>query len=279
MPPAAPRRRGRRVIARTPGLASPTRTCQRPPSRYSCGNGFHDRLRARPCRGCVSPAPRGRHRSRRAAGAATGRRTRRGAGLRSGRGPSAATQDVVVGPAPSVPYPYPHVAAGELEAMRDEARRRVERRLAQRGIDDAQVHVALDASVAEGLRRIAGDNDAELMVVGSRGRGTVRAALLGSTSTRSPAMPRVRWSWCPPPTDRRRGRRRQAGSRASAGRLHADAVQRVAEALLRRRVELLSHRVVRRAGLVTQRVDALADLVAARVAAGLDQPRDLGGGA
>ena len=103
-------------------------------------------------------------------------------GFAAAGAPPPATQDVVVGPAPSVPYPYPHVAAGELEAMRDEARRRVERRLAQQGIDDARVQVALDASVAEGLRRIAGDNDAELMVVGSRGRGTVRAALLGSTS-------------------------------------------------------------------------------------------------
>lgn len=93
-----------------------------------------------------------------------------------------ATQDVVVGPAPSVPYPYPHVAAAELEAMRDEARRRIEALLTHRGVDSARVEVALDAGVADGLRRIAVDNHAELLIVGSRGRGTVRAALLGSTS-------------------------------------------------------------------------------------------------
>jgi nucleotide-binding universal stress UspA family protein len=66
--------------------------------------------------------------------------------------------------------------------MRDEARRRIERLLAQRGVATARVEVALDASVADGLRRIATDHHAELLIVGSRGRGTVRAALLGSTS-------------------------------------------------------------------------------------------------
>ncbi|MDP1850502.1 MAG: universal stress protein [Solirubrobacteraceae bacterium] len=96
--------------------------------------------------------------------------------------PPPSTQDVVVGPAPSVPYPYPHLATAELEAMRDEARRCVERLLARRGMDTARVEVALDVSVADGLRRIAADNDAELLIVGSRGRGAVRAALLGSTS-------------------------------------------------------------------------------------------------
>jgi len=103
-------------------------------------------------------------------------------GFAAAGAPPPATRDVVVGPAPSVPYPYPHLAAAELEAMRDEARRRIERLLAQRGVATARVEVALDASVADGLRRIATDHHAELLIVGSRGRGTVRAALLGSTS-------------------------------------------------------------------------------------------------
>lgn len=103
-------------------------------------------------------------------------------GFAAAGAPAPATPDVVVGPAPSVPYPYPHMAAGELEAMRDDTRRRVERQLAQRGVNAARVEVALDASVADGLRRLAAENDAELLIVGSRGRGTVKAALLGSTS-------------------------------------------------------------------------------------------------
>jgi nucleotide-binding universal stress UspA family protein len=103
-------------------------------------------------------------------------------GFAAAGAPAPATPDVVVGPAPSVPYPYPHVAAGELEAMREDARQRVERLLARHGVDSARIEVALDASVADGLRQIAADHHAELLIVGSRGRGTVRAALLGSTS-------------------------------------------------------------------------------------------------
>lgn len=90
---------------------------------------------------------------------------------------------VDVAPAPALPFPYPVAPdAAELDEVRDEARRRVEQRLAQWGVKDAEVEIGLDATVADGLRRIATDRDAELLVVGSRGRGTVRAALLGSTS-------------------------------------------------------------------------------------------------
>lgn len=103
-------------------------------------------------------------------------------GFAAAGAPPPATTDVVVGPAPSVPYPYPHLAAAELEAIRDEARRRVQKRLEQWGIEPVRIEVALDVGIADGLRRIAADNHAELLVVGSRGRGTVRAALLGSTS-------------------------------------------------------------------------------------------------
>ena len=90
--------------------------------------------------------------------------------------------DAVIGvPGPAIPYPMA-VSDTELAEVRDAARRRVEQLLAQWHVDDAQIAVALDATVADGLRRSATDHDAELLVIGSRGRGTVRAALLGSTS-------------------------------------------------------------------------------------------------
>jgi nucleotide-binding universal stress UspA family protein len=71
--------------------------------------------------------------------------------------------------------------AGRLDEFRNEGHDRVARLLAQWGIENAQGEVALDATPADGLRRIASDRDAKLLVVGSHGRGTVRAALLGST--------------------------------------------------------------------------------------------------
>ncbi len=94
---------------------------------------------------------------------------------------AAGSGGALIAPAPA-PYPYLPPEPAELDELRDESRRRVEQLLAQWGVDDAQVEVVLDASVADGLRRIAADRDAELLVVGSRGRGTIRAALLGSTS-------------------------------------------------------------------------------------------------
>ena len=84
-------------------------------------------------------------------------------------------------PGPVVPYPTAPSAA-ELTELRDDTRRRVEQRLVQWQVDDAQVEVGLDATPADGLRRTAADRDAELLVIGSRGHGTMRAALLGSTS-------------------------------------------------------------------------------------------------
>ncbi len=96
----------------------------------------------------------------------------------------AADQDAaVVALAPAVPYPYPLPAdAGELDAARDDLRRRVERLVVQHGVHDAEIEVQFGVDVAEVLRQIAVDRAAELLVVGSRGHGTVRAALLGSTS-------------------------------------------------------------------------------------------------
>lgn len=103
-------------------------------------------------------------------------------GFLAAGGPATAGENLVVAPAPGVPYPYPLAPAAELDEVRAEARRRVERLLARRRIGDATAEVAVDASVPEGLRRIASACDAEFLVVGSRGRGALRAALLGSTS-------------------------------------------------------------------------------------------------
>ncbi|MDP8908358.1 MAG: universal stress protein [Chloroflexota bacterium] len=99
-------------------------------------------------------------------------------------GPAVTSADrAIVAPAPAMPNEYPVMPeAAEVDEARAEARQRIERLLRGCGIEDAQVVVALDDSVADGLRRIAADHDTELLVVGSRGHGTVRAALLGSTS-------------------------------------------------------------------------------------------------
>jgi nucleotide-binding universal stress UspA family protein len=102
-------------------------------------------------------------------------------GFLSAGGPAGA-EHVVVGPAPTVPFPYPVVPAAEFEEVRRAARRRIDELLAGCGVKAAEVEVAVHPTVADGLRDVAAARDAELLIVGSRGRGTVQAALLGSTS-------------------------------------------------------------------------------------------------
>ena len=98
-------------------------------------------------------------------------------------GPDLASGAVVGAPGPVLPHPYP-VGADDAQSdeLRDDARRGVEQLLEQWGFSDVEIEVALDATAADGLRRIAADRDAELLVVGSRRRGAVSAVLLGSTS-------------------------------------------------------------------------------------------------
>ena len=97
--------------------------------------------------------------------------------------PAAGAQAVPFAPTPALPYAYPVAPdAAQLDEARDQARRRVERLLVQWGLEDAHVEVALETVVADGLRRIATDRDAELLVVGSHAHGSLRAALLGSSS-------------------------------------------------------------------------------------------------
>lgn len=62
------------------------------------------------------------------------------------------------------------------------ARREWLRQLVDRsGFHAARVEVVIATSVVDGLRRLSHKHRAELLVVGSRGHGSTRAALLGST--------------------------------------------------------------------------------------------------
>jgi nucleotide-binding universal stress UspA family protein len=87
--------------------------------------------------------------------------------------------------------PYAAVAAGGivpppmLRALRDEQEeagaRLLEGMAAAMGLDDAEQRVVVGFP-AERLADLADDEDAELIVVGSRGRGRFKAAFLGSVS-------------------------------------------------------------------------------------------------
>jgi nucleotide-binding universal stress UspA family protein len=84
------------------------------------------------------------------------------------------------GLAPPVSYSGPRSAE---EIDEGELRRRIEPVVSGAGLDSAQVPLHIEAGdPAEVLRAGAASHRAELLVVGSRGRSPVRAALLGSTS-------------------------------------------------------------------------------------------------
>jgi nucleotide-binding universal stress UspA family protein len=90
----------------------------------------------------------------------------------------------VIAPVAAVPYPAPLPADAEDEIFQERRRRthdQVRRLVAEAGGGDARVEIAFDATVVGGLRVFAREHRAELLVVGSHGRGAARAALLGST--------------------------------------------------------------------------------------------------
>jgi nucleotide-binding universal stress UspA family protein len=76
------------------------------------------------------------------------------------------------------PRPMTLATRGEQEVA---GARLLEQLAAERGLGDAEQRVAVGVP-AERLADLADDEDAELIVVGSRGRGRFKAALLGSVS-------------------------------------------------------------------------------------------------
>lgn len=76
----------------------------------------------------------------------------------------------------------PSPADDGVDGRREEIERTVRERSRRLGLGDAPVHVALGLAPADLLRQVADEEDAELLVVGSRGRGSMKAAFLGSTA-------------------------------------------------------------------------------------------------
>jgi nucleotide-binding universal stress UspA family protein len=102
---------------------------------------------------------------------------------------------VMVHVAEPVLTPYAHAApfggmspAGALAVEEQTAGQReagahlLDRAAGAAGIEDAEQRVAIGAA-AERLAEIADEEEAELIVVGSRGRGALKAAFLGSVSS------------------------------------------------------------------------------------------------
>jgi nucleotide-binding universal stress UspA family protein len=90
----------------------------------------------------------------------------------------------VVAPPPLLAWQAP----GGMRAMHDTEQSELEsalRRAADRVPDDISVTTRLlDGDPARELLRIARDGDHDVIVIGSRGRGRITAALLGSVSNR-----------------------------------------------------------------------------------------------
>ena len=76
----------------------------------------------------------------------------------------------------------PMLATEEIGWHKEEAERLLAQVAADAGLIDAERRVAV-GSPAEGLADLADGEDAELIVVGSRGRGAFKAAFLGSVSS------------------------------------------------------------------------------------------------
>jgi nucleotide-binding universal stress UspA family protein len=90
--------------------------------------------------------------------------------------PSAAVGGIAAGgiaPQPMTP--------ARLEEQEEAGARLLERVAAEQGLGDAEWRVVVGFP-AEQLAELADDEDAELIVVGSRGRGRFKAAFLGSVS-------------------------------------------------------------------------------------------------
>jgi nucleotide-binding universal stress UspA family protein len=83
-------------------------------------------------------------------------------------------------------YPFsgtagPMAATEEVESEAETAARLLERVAVDAGLAGAERRVAI-GDPAERLAELADEEDAELVVVGSRGRGALKAAFLGSVS-------------------------------------------------------------------------------------------------
>ena len=83
-------------------------------------------------------------------------------------------------------YPFggtagPTAVAEEAESEEEDSERLLQRVAVAAGLPDAERRVAI-GHPAEQLAELADEEDAELVVVGSRGRGALKSAFLGSVS-------------------------------------------------------------------------------------------------
>ena len=91
-------------------------------------------------------------------------------------------------PRPMAPGPAAAIPA-VLPVLSEAAEATLEHAVSEAGVD-AKRHV-VSSSPARGLMRVAGETNAGLLVVGSRGRGKLRSAILGSVAIQLAAEARV----------------------------------------------------------------------------------------